>query len=52
MRLLLHKEQILVLTLIFTNCLEIFSSGPMNVHLSDHLPVHVIKKHEQVKSGS
>ena len=37
--------------LIFTNCLEIYSSGPMNIHLSDHLPVQVIKKHEQVKCG-
>ena len=37
--------------LIFTNCFDISSSGPLNIHLSDHLPVHVIKKHLHVKTG-
>ena len=30
--------------LIFTNCNDIISSGPLNIHLSDHLPIHLIKK--------
>ena len=35
--------------LIFTNCQEIASKGPMNIHLSDHLPIHIIRKYEYVK---
>ena len=37
--------------LIFTNCFEINSSGVLNVHISDHLPVHVIREHQHVKNG-
>ena len=37
--------------LIFTNCDEIISSGPLNIHISDHLPVHVLRRHVHVKHG-
>ena len=37
--------------LIFSNCQDIVSSGPLNIHVSDHLPVHIIRKHEFVKPG-
>ena len=37
--------------LVFTNCHRIQSSGPINVHLSDHLPVHVIKANNEMKKG-
>ena len=37
--------------LIFTNCFSIASSGPLNIHLSDHLPIHAVKKQQNVKHG-